>query len=107
MEARPRLRKVCIDPDTSRGQGGRPSVRRDHYRSGQHRVTARHRSEWRHLGRALHQTAAVRLQAGPPLSHRVHIMAPNLSIPRLGAWQASRLTKRWSEPAPGVHLYFR
>jgi len=63
VEAAPRVSKVSATPHTSGSQGSRPAVRGDHHRSGQHRVTARHRSEWRHLGRALHQTAAVRLQA--------------------------------------------
>jgi predicted acetyltransferase len=44
-------------------------------------ASARDRSEWRHLDRALHQTAAVRLQAWPALSHHVDIMAPDPSIP--------------------------
>src|SRR6184192_1652983 len=68
----------------------------------QHRVTARDRSEWRHPSRALHQTAAVRLQAWLALSHHVHIIASDRSIPRLRARHAGRLTNHWNEPPPGV-----
>ncbi len=46
-------------------------------------------------------------EAGPALSHHIHMTAPNPSIPRLGATTPTRLTRRCSEPLASLRSSVR
>src|SRR5450432_63889 len=127
LEAKARLRHAGARAVPARGKSRRPALRRNHHQPRQPGVAAGDCSERRNAGRAVHQTRAVRQQAGLALPNRpltpMESMTPQhehveaalresearyglaLTAGRMGSWETDLVARTRSWSKEGMALF--